>query len=498
MKKGKRLLAVILVAMLTGTAFVGCKSNQEQGNSSGGSGSKGDSGETVKLRYYLSDTTGTDDAKVADAINEIIRPKINAEIEIVKYGAGDYSQKLPLAIASNEKMDICFDAGWMDYVNRAKSNAYYDISEKVETLTPDLYKTVDPLLWQGVTINGGIYGVPTYKELAEQWALYAETDFLKEKNIDASKITKIEDAEVILEALQDTDRAGFQVVPGKDVSCLSKLAEFDQVGADRSGLSVVDKKEGKTIVNYYETENYKNFVHLMRDWYNKGYIDKNVVTREDYDEYTKDSHRYGLGYVSYSPLNEVVQATTYGKELTPMPVTPITTTNSSTTGSVTCILAKSENPEKALEFLEIANTDGAVKDLLCFGIKDLHYTLEDGKVKVADGVQEMWCSQNWTTGNMFISSLLVGEPDDKYDQYLAFNDKATAAVTLGFQPDTSKIDDKMAACTSVVKEYANLLEVGAVDPDEQLPKFIDALKAAGSDDIIAEFQAQYDEWLKTK
>ena len=39
---------------------------------------------------------------------------------------------------------------------------------------------------------------------------------------------------------------------------------------------------------------------------------------------------------------------------------------------------------------------------------------------------------------------------------------------------------------------------GAIDPEENIPKYIDELKAAGIDEIIAEKQKQLDAFLAAK
>lgn len=36
-----------------------------------------------------------------------------------------------------------------------------------------------------------------------------------------------------------------------------------------------------TIVNYYETDNYKNLAATVHDYYEKGYIDKDMATSTD-------------------------------------------------------------------------------------------------------------------------------------------------------------------------------------------------------------------------
>ena len=55
--------------------------------------------------------------------------------------------------------------------------------------------------------------------------------------------------------------------------------------------------------------------------------------------------------------------------------------------------------------------------------------------------------------------------------------------------------NEITACQNVKSKYANGLELGALDPNEALPKFIDELKAAGIDTIVKEKQAQLDAWL---
>ncbi len=52
----------------------------------------------------------------------------------------------------------------------------------------------------------------------------------------------------------------------------------------------------------------------------------------------------------------------------------------------------------------------------------------------------------------------------------------------------------MAAIRQVREEYANALIEGRSNPEENLPKFLDALNAAGAEAAIAEMQRQLDEW----
>lgn len=494
-----RKVASYALILTMGVALLGgCSSKKDSSANKTPAATDTKSTEPVNLRIFFGDVKKPDDDLVAKAVSEVTKKMINATVEFVMFGPGEYNQKIPLLLASNEKMDIGFDAGWIDYVGRAKSGAYLDLTKLLKT-TPKLYNTIDPLLWQGATIDGGIYGVPAYKELAEQWALYAETDFLKQNNIDTTKIKKLADAEVILQALKkDPKRAGFMVSAagfggGSSLSVISLdlMQKYDVI----QDAFVVDKSEGKTVLNYFMSKEYEDYTKLMRDWFKKGYIAPDVATRENYDQYIKNgNYNFGLGLVSYSPLNEVGQSKNYGKDLTPIKITPVTTTNGSTRGSLNCIYAKSQNPEKAIQFLELLNTVPEIKNLTTYGIEGKHYNLVGGKVEPVKNINDLYINQSWRNGNMFIGNLMVGEPDDKYKQYLDFNKQAKASVVLGFTPDTKAMTDKIAAVNNAFKEYGILLSLGAVDPDEYLPRFRNALKAAGVDTVIAEMQKQYNDW----
>ena len=49
---------------------------------------------------------------------------------------------------------------------------------------------------------------------------------------------------------------------------------------------------------------------------------------------------------------------------------------------------------------------------------------------------------------------------------------------------------------NVVKQYTGSLNSGSADPETYLPEFLDALEAAGIDEIIQAKQEQFDKWLE--
>ena len=77
-------------------------------------------------------------------------------------------------------------------------------------------------------------------------------------------------------------------------------------------------------------------------------------------------------------------------------------------------------------------------------------------------------------------------------------DKCVVSKAFGYTFDISNVKTQAAAVSSVIGEYGPSLSCGVVDVDEKLPEFIQALKDAGIDDVIAENQKQFDAWLLTQ
>jgi putative aldouronate transport system substrate-binding protein len=57
---------------------------------------------------------------------------------------------------------------------------------------------------------------------------------------------------------------------------------------------------------------------------------------------------------------------------------------------------------------------------------------------------------------------------------------------------------ELTAVNAVVDGMGRALFTGYVDPEVELPKYIEALKAAGLETVLAEVQKQYDAWKVAK
>ncbi len=481
MKKFMKLIGIVTVICLLITGISGCSNEPAEQNA--------ETSDTLKIFVRLKNRP--DCELVNQELSKITREKLGFDVE---FNFGYNSDKIALMLASNEQMDIGLE-NYTTIIDRARQNAFVDITDKVKNEYPKLYNAIPEELWEGVKIDGKIYAVPTYKEFAESWVVLVDKKVIEENNIDISKIKELKDVEPILAALKkDPERAGFEILSTSTTHLnLALKNKYDVITEE----FVVKRDDPDKIVHFMETKEYRDFVYLMRDWYNKGYIAKDITTRTDYSSY-HNAGKSGLAYIWHHPYAEISLGWTNNADYEVIPVAPIIKTNTSMMATPFCIYSKSKNVDKALAFLELWNTDPQVKNMITYGIEGKHYDLVDGKVKRREGALDLYKMDNAASGNMMISALLVDEPDDKYEKFKVFNESAIEASNLGFACDTTPVKSKLAACAGVLSEYNPLLCCGAVDPDQYLDAMLQGLKNAGVEDVKAELQKQYDAWRKNK
>lgn len=105
----------------------------------------------------------------------------------------------------------------------------------------------------------------------------------------------------------------------------------------------------------------------------------------------------------------------------------------------------------------------------------------------------------WALPNQFMASTWDGVYDpDVFEQMLNFNKEGEKSTAFGFTYNPQNVETELTALKNVQEKYRVSLETGAVDPEEYLPKYEEALKRAGLDKLIEEKQKQFDEWLATR
>lgn len=503
--KGKKVTAGCLAAVLLTAAFSGCSgtgdvSSQDSTNSSTSSNTPA---EPVKLKWYVvGNAPQEDQTSVDQAVTEYLKDSLNIELNVVTYDWGTYDQKLQMEIASQAEFDLCLTSNWLNnFYDRVNKNAFLPLDDLIDQYAKETKEMIPESGWESMKVKNVTYAVPNY----QIWAMTSGGFFLKELvdkyEPDLSGVKTLKDLEPFLEQVKKDNPDMYPMDNGQGgiLQYLIQAYGYDELaGRHIPGAILLDDQEMK-VINQFELPQIKEHFKLMREWNKKGYFIEDAATQTDVGD-IKKSGKIGFTFSgTMKPGDDANAKSAFGnRDVSPVYFSNSWLTTSGVTAAMTAISQTSKNPEAAMKLINAVNTDKELYNLLCFGIKDKHYTLDDKGY--ATPVEN--CTYNpgldWVFGNQFNAYLRPGQEEDVWEQTQKINDEATPSPACGFAFDATAVQTEIASVTSVVKEYVIMFDTGSIDVDENYDVFLDKLKTAGSEKIIAEVQRQLDEWKASK
>ena len=482
--------------MVRATAFVALVMSLVMVTSCGGGTGEGEalSEAAYDLIWYNIGTPQKDTQLVVDAINEITVPEIGVRLDMRYIDWGDYSERMKVIIASGQPFDIAFTSSWAnDFVSNVQRGAFLPLNELLKNEGQALYEAVYPPYWEAAAIDGRIYGVPANKELGQQEVYIFNKEVLDRFGFELADSYAFEELEPMLAEVHAKEP---HVVAYNINNQQDPFPPFDFVlGRYIPAAFEIAGDDGR-VVNPYETEEMHKELSFLRHYYRKGYIPAEAPMTEEKQGYNSDANPdWFVRRAAYQPYAENIFRGLYGVDVVVRPVNehPYINTESAL-GSLQAISVTSERPEKAMEFLNLVNTDSRVRNLLAFGIEGTHYTLtEEGKMAELDRIDD-YRVPDFTLGNLYVSLIKDGEPSDKWDRFRQYNASGITMPSLGFFFDNTNVRTEIASISNISQEYLPALYTGGVEVEEYVAQYNRRLAEAGLDRVIEEIQSQYDAW----
>lgn len=496
----KKHLAIAVTAILCLQGFLtSCSSNKDGG--------------AVTLKWYIAGSEQKDLKEVNKKLNELTREKIGAEVELVQLDWSAYNQKMNMVISSKSEFDLCWTSPQNNnYYTNVDKNAFLPLDDLMAEYAPKTYAAIPEDIWDAARIEGKLYGVINYQVMATAYGFAVQREIADEAGFDWANVKSYKDIEPVLEYIKKNYPTYIPIGISKASNPFKSampMFGLEAVGGTSEVGAVYCDADDIKVVNQFETPEFMEFIKTMREWYNKGYIKKDAPTTDD-NTTDKIAGKIGVLFPTYLVEDTTVSdyypdkpydntgKTYYLKRLT-MPYL----SNDRALATMTAISSTSKHPEKAMELIELVNTDEEVYNLLCWGIEGKHWnrideTSVEGYHITVEQVEDSGYKPNspWLFGNN--ENLWLGSSNTSAEFWKSANEKATKSPLLGFAYNSSEVSTETANCSSTCDEYLNSLICGSVDIDTIYPQFIEKLKIAGADKIIAEKQKQIDEWLKTK
>jgi len=477
----KRVILVLLAALM----LVSC--GQKESN------------KPYEIIWHAIGTPQRDVDKVMAEVSKYTLDKIGVTVKMTMHDWGDYNQKMQVISASGEPYDLAFTSSWaFDYRNNAGRGAFLPLNDLIDEYGKELKEAIPQALLEGVKLNGEVYAVPTYKEIAFEQVFTVNDTWTNKYNLDLSGVKSLEDLEPFLQIIKENEP---DVIPLATYGNTQYLLEgYDFILDGRIPGAVRIDKEGEIkVVNQWEEPAFVNTMKIFRKYYEKGYIAKDAGSVMDNPNLTKTG-KWFISVAEYQPGAEILWTESYGYPVSTLPgftKKPVIATRS-LSGAMMAISTHSEEPEKVMQFINLINTDPYLRNLIDSGIENVHYEkIAENRIKNLPSSKD-YDMPTFSLGNLFILYLNEHDPEDKWVKFEEWNESAIESPLLGFNFNTNPVRTQLAAISNISQEFGPGLFVGAYDTDEYLKLALDKFDAAGLDIVLNEMQNQIDSWLLTK
>ncbi|MEG7531380.1 MAG: ABC transporter substrate-binding protein, partial [Hungatella sp.] len=257
---------------------------------------------------------------------------------------------------------------------------------------------------------------------------------------------------------------------------------------------------GNTMLNKFATPEYKKFIEKSREYFLAGYIDPsmgNANQANDTRTAKQLSGEYLIGTQSYALGYETQASKERGFEVAMVPCSPAYVDTTSSQGAMMAISTTSKNPERAMMFLNLLNTDPYLMTLLNYGVEGIHYNMVEGEAVFTEKRDDY---MPWTNGmgNITILPPQEGQGANFWDGFKEYYGGAQQIPALGWAFDPTSVSTEMAALANVAGEYALALSTGTVDPAKQLPAFLKKLEDNGMTKVVEEANKQLTDFIAAK
>ncbi|MDT8898202.1 ABC transporter substrate-binding protein [Thermanaerothrix sp. 4228-RoL] len=447
-------------------------------------------------------------ASVEEAINAITVPKINATVKLHPFSVTDYAQQVTLLLQSGEGLDVYHTLG--DLPQRVANNEFIDISTMIDQYAPETKALVGDDFLKTATLHGKLYGIPAYKGMAMAPQLVYRADIMEEIGVDPATIKSVYDLTEVFAKVKAKYPDMIPLVPvqtgniGLITLLMSTQYKVDFLGDSYFTPVAVLIGDDMHVVNFYETQAFRDIVNLAREWYEKGYVLKDAATTtSNVLEFMSagKAFAYIAAYAGNQAYTQISAQTGQPIRMVRLaqPYLSSTSVNALTWGVSTI----SKHPEAALKFINLLFTDKDVINLVIYGIEGRDYVkIDEYHVKYPEGkdastvpyTAQLSCG---IVGNQFIQYQMEGTDMDDL-KLMEYELKHSAmSPAMGFTFDGSSVVNEYSAVVNVINEYVPGLTTGSMDPAE-IPNFLEKLKSAGIEKIVAAKQQQLDEWLSTQ
>ena len=515
--KTKRIIALLMAGAMA-VSMAGCgnsengKTNQDTtadaaDNNAGSDDATQDDAEAdgewdevpAEVTWYMWNVGGTVTPEGVDAVeeklNEITLKKINVKVDLEILEMGTYLTQMAMEVGAGSKIDLIstFPAAAGSYSQMVAKNQLMPLNDLLEEYAPELLETVPQEYLKATQKDGVTYAIPVYNDQRNDYYWECRTSVLDELGIDPDSIKDVNDITEVFAKVHEAR---------PDLKCISTAGQnlvgngllwtgdiYDTLGTNLAAVMVDD--DATKVVCALETDEFKESVKILNEWYAAGYIDKNAPIREDDPISDKSVFSFCL---SGNPSRVLATDQAAGEPLTKVKIGEGCISTGVATILTMAIPVSATEPEGAAKLLNLCYTDEEVKTLISYGLEGTDYTTnDDGTITKSENA-----AYNPNTsvifGNQFLLPLTAEEAAIGIDNTDVDSSSWNYSPLYGFSVDLSKVSTVDTQLQNVYGEFNATITCG-FGSDDDYQAYIDKLYTAGLQDYLDELQSQLDAYL---
>ena len=512
--KIRKLVTVVLIICMLGILFAGCGAGQkatdtstpaepEKKDSGTAEEPKAEPAEKLLCRYVVPGSEPKDSPMVDQAITEKLQKDgVNLEFKRIYVPWDVWQQKTNVMMSTGEEFELIhIMEDWIPSATYVGKGGLAPLDEHIEKYGDSLKQVIPEDVWDVTRVEGKIYSIPVlFRDFAPMLKISIQKQLFDKYSLPVPKTPDelLDSVEKIIKAEKNPDlRSWEKINPGFADSLHRTYDSYPFIVRD--GLFMVDQQGN--VKPWLETEEFKKDCEFYRKSYKKGILHPDILTMPH--ETISQKHDLGMEIFSMSTMlfslekikKEKPDVVLYDFDFNPEKPNfrgEWVIMNANSVSSTT------KHPEAGVMFFNWVYASQDNYDLLNYGIKDKHWK-EAGErryeaIMGSDGKKADYEFGDWEMGHYKLVRLSKDAPKELEPIMLGFDPEAVNSVAAGFRFNSEPVSAEYAAVMAELESSIFPLKYGVIGYDDGYEKALKAMKTAGYDKVVAEFQKQFKEW----
>lgn len=444
-------------------------------------------------------------AQVLELINAKLKEDGVGIQLILKYIPWDaWDAKLNIMLSTGDKFDLFHVMNdRVTIANYASRGALADITALIDEYGPNIKAACPEMMMRSGQVGSVQYAMPAYWfETALHPEITLRKDLMEKYGIDKVPETFEELTDAYVKVMTEWQGTTKPYLPW--IGSTATSFEVDAKNYDSWPYQIYERmfyvNQDGTIKNFFETEEFKQDAYNARLWYEKGLINPDVLM------FTPDQNTNQLNsgdwFVHFGTVGNVdVMKANYPDiqvddfiwlEFAPEKpkIRPFGTRN------MNAVPLSSEHPEVGVKFINWLYASQENYDLFLYGREGIDYRVVEphNREPIINPIMnaELYSFADWMIGNVNYIRPGTTAPKATNDALYTRNETAVTGIASMFTFDASNVQTQMADVQTQISAVIAPIITGVVDYDSNIDEALDLLRKAGIDDLVAEFQRQYE------